>query len=330
MKLARGFCVLWLCLMTGCGFDARRVVSSSPEYELFRRTRVSPTLEGRLRAAWDYLQRYPSGEFRPDVRAWFQRAEADYFVAAGPSQLRLRRYLAVLPKGPHAAQARVRLAELEQAALVAKQKEESVIEQARAVGERLQQADAARKQFLDLAAGWVQRLAAPRDSRPQSLFDGEFVRAFQSEPPATVCDQQRCVKPLTMSYSIPDAGKVSERVAVFDVILTFAGDRVIRGELMGPDLFSRLGEAAQRLAVPVGDGQRRAEAIGAAEQLMAGVLEAHFPRATCAGTAVSPVVLERNCAGIRVQLIAALDMGGEDRVVIEMVEAAAPPGKPIR
>ena len=326
MKLAEGLLLLGLCWGTGCGFDSRRVVSSSPEYELYRQTRVAPTLEGRLGSAWEYLQLYPTGEFRADVRAWFQRAEADYFVYAGPSQLRLRRYLTVLPNGPHAAEARTRLAALEQAALVAKQKEALVLERARAVGERLQQADAARKQFLELTAGWVRRLAEPQDARPQQLFESEFVRTFREEQPTAVCDEQRCVKQLTVSYSIPDAGKSSERVAVFDVILTFAGGAVVRGEVMGPDLFSRLGEAAQRLAVPAADGQRRAEAIGATEQLLSGVLEAHFPRATCAGTPVSPVVLERVCGGVRVSAIAGLEMGSEDRVVIELAAADAPSG----
>ncbi|HEY6725232.1 MAG TPA: hypothetical protein VI197_14455 [Polyangiaceae bacterium] len=325
MKLARGLAVVALWGAIGCGFDGRGVVASSAEYELYRQTRVAPTLDARLRAAWDYLQRYPNGEFRSDVRAWFQPAEADYFVVAAPSRVRLRRYLAVLPNGPHAVAARARLAELEQAALVAKQKEAAVLERARAVGDRLEQADFARKQFLDLAAHWVQRLAEPQKSRPRALVDSEFVRVFQGEAPAAVCDAQRCVKQLTLSYSIPDAGKTSERVAVFDVILTFDGAMVLRGELMGPDLFSRLGEAAQRLAVPVDDGQRRAEAIGATEQLLAGVLEPHFPKSKCAGTPVSPVVLERVCEGVRVQVIAALEVGGEDRVVIELIPAPAPP-----
>lgn len=326
MKLACGVALLALCGATACGFDGRGVVASSAEYELYRQTRVSPTLEGRLGSAWEYLQRYPSGEFRADVRVWFQRAEADYFVYAGPSRTRLRRYLVVLPDGPHAGEARVRLAELEQAALVAEQKEALVLERARAVGERLQRADIARKQFLELAAGWVQRFAEPQKSRPRALVDDDFVRVFRDEPPAAVCAEQRCVKQLTMSYSIPDAGKMSDRVAVFDVILTFVGDGVVRAELMGPDLFSRLGEAAQRLAVPVDDGQRRAEAIGATEQLMTGVLEAHFPKTKCAGAPVSPVVLERICEGVRVQVIAALEVGSEDRVVIELVAAEAPPG----
>ena len=314
--------MLGLVLTPGCGFDGRRVVSSSPEYDLYRQTRVAPTLEGRLGSAWEYLERYPEGEFRADVRAWFQSAESDYFVHAGPSQRRLRRYLAVLPKGPHAADARLRLAELEQAALVAKQKEASVIERARAVSAELEQADVARKRFLDVAAEWVDRLTQPRG------FDAEFVHAFRIETPAATCDDQRCMKQFTMNYSIPEAGRLSERVAVFDVILTFDGGKVARGELMGPDLFSRLGEAAQRLAVPADDGQRRAEAIGATEQLMAAVMEPRFPRESCTGAPVSPVVLERNCRGVRVQVVAALEVGSEDRIVIEPVapEAASSAG----
>lgn len=306
-----------LALASGCGFDGRRVVSSSSEYDLYRQTRVAPTFEGRLGSAWEYLERYPEGEFRADVRAWFQRAEADYFVHAGPSQRRLRRYLAVLPNGPHAPDARLRLAELEQAALVQKQKEASVLERARAVSADLEAAEAARKRFLDVAAGWVERLTEPRG------FDAQFVQGFRVEAPAATCDDQRCVKQFSMTYSIPDAGKLSERVAVFDVILTFAGETVVRGELMGPDLFSRLGEAAQRLAVPVDDGQRRAEAIGATEQLLAAVIEARLPRASCAGAPVSPVVLERICRGVRVQVVAALEVGSEDRFVVEPVVSAA-------
>jgi len=306
-----------LVFAAGCGFDGRRVVSSSPEYDLYRQTRVAPTFEARLGSAWEYLERYPEGEFRADVRAWFQRAEADYFVYAGPSQRRLRRYLAVLPNGPHAPDARLRLAELQQAALVEKQKEASVLARARAVSADLERAEAARKRFLDVAAGWVERLTESRG------FDAEFVQAFRDEAPAATCDDQRCVKQFTITYSIPEAGRLSERVAVFDVILTFTGGTVVRGELMGPDLFSRLGEAAQRLAVPADDGQRRAEAIGATEQLMAAVMEARLPRASCAGAPVSPVVLERICRGLRVQVVAALEVGSEDRIVVEPVASAA-------
>ena len=145
-----------------------------------------------------------------------------------------------------------------------------------------------------------------------------------SEPPVAEAEPAlerpgdlRCVKQFTLTYAIPDAGRSSERVAVFDVILTFVDGAVRRGELMGPDLFSRLGEATQRLAVPAEDGQRRAEAIGAAQQLIAGVLEPSFPPDTCGREAVSPVVLERECRGARIQMVAALDVGGEDRVVFE-------------
>ena len=313
MNLAERLLVFALVALPASCVDGRRLTSSSPEYELYRQTRVAATLEERLSSAWEYLDQYPEGEFRSDVRAWFQSAEADYFVYAGPSRLRLRRYLATLPDGPHAEEARVRLAELEQARLSATQKEALVLDRARAVSRELERAEDARKQFISLVSQWVSRLA------PTPALDSGFLEAFKLEPPTPTCDDQRCVKQFTLTYAIPDAGRSSERVAVFDVILTFVDGAVRRGELMGPDLFSRLGEATQRLAVPVEDGQRRAEAIGAAQQLIAGVLEPSFPPGSCAREAVSPVVLERECRGVRIQMVAALDVGGEDRVVFEPV-----------
>jgi hypothetical protein len=231
--------------------------------------------------------------------------------------LRLRRYLATLPGGPHADEARVRLAALTQARVSATQKEALVLTRARAVSRELERAEDARKQFIRVVSEWVSELA------PTPAFDRSFMQAFKLEPPTATCDDQRCVKQFTLTYAIPDAGRSSERVAVFDVILTFVEGSVSRGELMGPDLFSRLGEATQRLAVPAGDGQRRAEAIGAAQQLIAGVLQPGFPSDSCGREAVSPVVLERECRGVRVQMVAALDMGGEDRVVFEPVAPAS-------
>jgi len=311
VSLAQHLLVLALAALPVSCVDGRRLGSSSPEYELYRQTRVAPTLEGRLSSAWEYLEQYPEGEFRADVRAWFRPAEADYFVYAGPSSRRLRRYLATLPNGPHAEQARVRLAELTQARVSATQKEALVLTRALAVSAELERAEDARKQFISVVSRWVSQLA------PSPAFDGAFMKAFELEAPAAACDDLRCVKQFTLTYTIPDAGRSSERVAVFDVILTFVGGAVSRGELIGPDLFSRLGEATQRLAVPAEDGQRRAEAIGAAQQLIAGVLEPDFPAASCGREAVSPVVLARECRGVRVQMVAALDMGGEDRVVFE-------------
>src|SRR5688500_10781915 len=220
VNLAESLTVLALVVLPAACVDGRRFVSSSPEYELYRQTRVAPTLEGRLSSAWEYLDQYPDGEFRTDVRAWFQSAEADYFVYAGPSGWRLRRYLAALPNGPHAEQARVRLAELEQARASAAEKEALVLTRARAVSAGLERAEDARKQFISVVSRWVSQLT------PIRALDRGFMNAFKLDPPTAVCDDQRCIKQFTLTYAIPDAGRSSERVAVFDVILTLADGEV--------------------------------------------------------------------------------------------------------
>lgn len=309
--------ILLSILFVAC-VDRRHLVANSPDYELYRQSRVAPTLEARLNAGWRYLQQYPVGEFRRDVQKWFKPAEADYYEYARPSRARLRRYLAALPDGPHAPQARLRLEELNEAERAQKRKEERVMARVRAVNEKLEAAEAARKSFVRTTSDWVRRLALLKGfGLPTNELDHEFDQAYRVESPAAACEEDRCVKQMTMSYSIPEGGKLSERIAVFDIILTLEQGSVVRAELTGPELFSRLGEAVQRVPVPVDDGQRRAEAIGAAEQLVSTMLASHLPPEHCAVLPVSPTVLERRCHGILLRMIAAVDMGGEDRIVVE-------------
>ena len=90
------------------------------------------------------------------------------------------------------------------------------------------------------------------------------------------------------------------------------------------EMFPVLKHMLRRRGGDLSGGQRRAEAIGSTEQLMAAVMEARFPRDICAGAPVSPVVLERSCRGVRVQVVAALEVGSEDRIVVEPVAPAAP------
>lgn len=310
--------LVMLCTSAGCSGGVRRMMASSPDYELYRQTRVAPTLEQRLSAGWLYLTRYPEGDFRQEVQGWFKRVEADYFTYAYPSRVRLDRYLEALPDGPHAEQARARIQELARAEQAASRRERRALERARAVTARLESAEEARKRFIQSVKNWVARLTAIRTwgGRTHEL-DHELIHAYRVEQPVATCSSSHCSKQLTMSYAIPDSGKLSERVAVFEVILSLREGAVAQAELTGPDLFSRLAEAVQRTPVAPDDAQRRAEAIAVSRQLVAGVLEAKLPGSACEQQAVSPVVLERECDGVRVRAVAALHVGGEDRIVVE-------------
>ncbi len=300
-----------------CGLSATRLLAKSPDYELYRQTRVAPTLEQRLRAAWQYLQRYPTGAFRSEVQTWFKRTEADYYNYAHPSRVRLRRYLEALPDGPHAAEARARVVALQRAARADELRDARVIERVRKVNDRLQRAEDARKEFVATVSTWVERLVSIEAwGRYSDEFDQRFLHTYLTGVPAPTCDDNECVKQITMTYAIPESRKLSARVAVFDVVLTLVNGLVAQAEVTGPDLFSRLGEALQRSPVSPEDPQARAEAIGVSRQLLAGVLEAYMPAKTCEQEVVSPVVLARACDGLEVRMIAALEVGAEDRVVV--------------
>ena len=305
-------------LLSSCGVWSQKLVAPSPDYELYRQTRVAPSLEERLGAAWLYLKQYPNGVFRSDVQRWFKQIEPRYFVQARPSRARLSRYLEALPDGPHAAQARARAAELERAENARARQEQRVLERVRRVTDRLDAAEDARDAFLRSITDWVKWLSQIESwGRRTHELHHEFIHAYRVVPPAATCAASHCVKQVAMTYAIPEARRLAERVAIFDVVLTLVSGDVVRAELSGPDLFSRVGEAVQRLPVTVDDPQRRAEAIGAARQLVVGVLESKFPESECDKQAIAPVILERACHGIRIKLIASLDVGGEDRLVVE-------------
>lgn len=317
-KVALSAATLGAVLLSGCGVWGQRLLAPSPDYELYRQTEVAPTLEERLSAAWLYLKQYPSGAFRRDVHQWFREIEPQYFLQARASRARLRRYLEALPDGPHAAEARARVTELERAESAQARREEQALERARSVTDRLDAAEDARNAFMRAVADWVRWLTQIESwGLPTHELDHELIHAFRVVPPVATCGTTHCVKQVSMTYAIPAEGRLAERIAIFDVMLTLDAGAVVRAELSGPDLFSRVGEAAQRVPVAADDPQRRAEAIGAARQLVEGVLEERFPGAQCAGEAVAPVILERACHGVRVRLIASLDVGGEDRLVVE-------------
>ncbi len=75
---ARAFrlCAALSALMLGIGCGSLSSYTARPDdYAAYRATRVAPSVEGRIQAAATYLERFPKGEFEPEVRAYFERAE---------------------------------------------------------------------------------------------------------------------------------------------------------------------------------------------------------------------------------------------------------------
>src|SRR6186713_944844 len=94
--------MLSLCLaavLCGCSVG-NQLVAGRGEYELYRTTRLAPTLEERLAAGNRYLKNDAGGRYAAEITAWFEPAEKAYVGAAWNSLPRLRAYQKELPDGP--------------------------------------------------------------------------------------------------------------------------------------------------------------------------------------------------------------------------------------
>jgi hypothetical protein len=309
--------------LAACGGALDPVVASKTDYELYRRTRLAPTLEQRLAASHEYLQTQPEGRFRRDVERWFVAAERAYVARAGDQLERLRAYLDTLPNGPHAKQVADRIVELELAREYARRRDERLTEQARAVEEKLSDAASMRQSVVDALSSWSRHLSGIRSfGQPTSALDHELIYAWRIEEPAARCVAEICRKSIGLPYAIPDSGRQAPRKALLDVVIELERGGVARALLAGPDLFSRVGEALELRPVRPSDAQARAEAIARSLAVVEAAIEARLPAASCAREAVSPTVLERRCHGVVLRMVAAPDAETDDR--IEVVPEPAP------
>jgi hypothetical protein len=190
------------------------------------------------------------------------------------------------------------------------------------IEEKLQTADVGRRTLVSDTVRWVRRLAAIRSwGGRTSELDHEFIHAYRLSAPFARCTDNSCAKVVTVPYAVPEAGVQSAREALYEVGLRLERGGVAAAWITGPELFTRLGEAVGVNAVASGDFVARAEAIGQATSLVALAVEPLLPVARCGAESVSPVVLRRVCDGIELRVIAATELGEEDRVVVEPAHA---------
>jgi hypothetical protein len=310
-------------LVLGCGSALDPVLASKPDYEAYRKTRTADTHEARLSQSQAYLKQHRDGRFRAAVERWFVPAERTYFAAAHDDVAKLRAYLDVLPDGPHAKQAADRIVELELVAQYARRRDERLTDQARAVEEKLSDAAAMRRELVDGFAAFCRHLAGIRSfGRPTGELDHELLYDWRLKEPRARCDGDRCVKALALPYAIPDSGRLAPRQALYDVVFELERGGVKSAAIVGPELFSRVGEAIELRPVRPADLQARAEAIARVLTVVQGAIEPKLSASRCAREAVSPVVLERRCDGVVFRMIAAPSVETDDRIE---VLAEAPP-----
>jgi hypothetical protein len=324
----RALSVLAALALSGCSIG-NQLVAGRSEYELYRNTRLAPTVEARLAAGNRYLKNEPEGRYAAEIKAWFEPAEKAYVSAAWDSLPRLRAYMKALPDGPSQKRVESRAEELEATIGFAAKREKEAEARRAELEANLDRAAEQRREFLDEMSAWIRTLAAIRSwGKPLAELEPEVVSRFGGGAIGDSCLDELCSKAFTPRFAIPAKQQVVPREAAYSVELVLKGGAVVEARLRGRELFSRLGEALDRRAVSFSDPQSRAEGIGRALSLVIEALGSSLAAESCERPAVSPIVLERACGGVRVVATAALATGEDDLIAFGPETPLPEPPKP--
>ena len=307
--------VSWLSVLS-CASTAR-ITGDFAEYRSYREFRVSTTVEARLGAAERYLREYPNGSYKAEVRSWYFPTEKRYFKLAWDTLPRLRAYLDAMPRGPHAEAAAERITELESRSVFADRREQRLLSHAQDLESRLSRAADQRRGFVREFSRLSELLAGTRTfGEPTSELDAALLHRLRDRPPALRCEGDQCQKSFSFSYAVPEDKSLIERS--IDITLHIRLERGLVQELSlsGPELFTRVAEAISVRAVPPLNPQASAEALGQTLEIVSSALDAALPKQRCEVEAVSPVVLERRCDGVRMLVVAGTELGALDRLIV--------------
>jgi hypothetical protein len=309
----------WLVAFSLCwlGCASLPTLTERPEhYQLYRAARIAPTLEERLNAADRYLREVPGGPHEKQLRDWFVSTEERYYLSAFNRLGQLYAYEQALPRGPHIAEVRSRIAALE--ARRARRNPGLDEERIAATRTRLERADASRRAFVATVKDWTSRLVAIKTfGEPTSELSDQTIFAFRLSPPRGACQGDRCRKLLELSYEVPGERELVQRAALLEIQLVLERGLLGAARRAGPELWLRLAEALSLQPLPSPTPEERAAAVGRAVLLLRAVLEPALPAAECEKPAEAPVLLERKCRGLQARML--LGKPGEQDDVFEIV-----------
>lgn len=318
----RWLSVALLVLVSACG-AGQQWTAGRDEYRLYRTTRVAATEEQRLGAANEYIARYPDGAYRNEVLEYFVPAEEAYFYGSRDSLPKLRAYLSAMPNGPRARAVASRIVELESTLAASQRRDRRFLQKAERIESSLEGAAESRRAFLSEISEWSRLLAGIRSfGEGTSRLDHELIYRFRLTEPRGACTADRCRKELTLRFEIPDAGKLRVREVPVSVELELDASGLVRARFSAKALMSRVGEAVELRPLGDDDLQARAEAIARAVTVFSAGIEAALPEARCGRAPVSPIVLLRECDGVRLSLVAATSSEEHDALVIEAAPRA--------
>jgi hypothetical protein len=314
---------------TGCAKSG--FLAAPDDYTAYRKTRIAPTLEGRIEAAGQYLESYPEGAFQPEVRAWFDRAEPVFFAAKEGTIGGLHEYTRALPSGPHRALAAKELGRLEAA------RDRHDLASADDVTAGVDHATAERAAVRSELTTWLGLfLDAPLWDAPLSRAKTALIVPWSLSLPSPTCAPlepgakpaeglpppqgatRRCAKLLELPYSVVVEGLPEAREATLEITLfQDAEGRPIEARIGGPDLFLRVEETFTIRALPRGEPEPRIAAMArVAELIRATFSHAVPPGAQCKRPPAAPIFLDLACAGLHVSARSAVLAGEDDLILI--------------
>lgn len=302
-----------LVALSGCG-PLGTMAAPQDEYVAYRKVRTAKAVQQRLQASHDYLQAFPQGRWRQEVRPWFERAEARYWSRREESYQGLAEYLALLPRGPHAARAELELRQ--HRARNRELQSSNLLQEARSREQRLADKARARETARDAFGAWVGRMLAIESWGDRtSALGSEFLFAWRVDKPRARCVDDRCAKLVELPFELP-GGEMGDRVMMFEVVLLLREAVVVEARLEGPGMFSRLYEAAKLKPVAHDDPAARDQAVQYAVEFIGGAAEARLPAERCRVESAAPVVLKRACDGWSLEVIAAAIPADDDVVKV--------------
>lgn len=308
--------LVFLLLSTGCAVG-NQLVARRSDYALYREYRLATTKVDRLERGGRYLHQEPEGRFRAEVERWFVGNEARFYEQARQRASLLRIYLRVLPHGPHAADARDRLKELELLREYRDRGEAKAREAAARALKALEVAQQQRSAFVGSVSELLGLLGSVRTlARPLADLDPRLLAWLKERAPGGTCSDAECHNRWTFDFAVPEKRRLVDRKALAELRVDLTRGRVTGVALAGPELWNRLYEATALVPVEPGALSARVDAIARSVQLVENTVEPLLPAASCAREAIAPVVLARECEGVRLEMTAATVEGGDDRIEI--------------
>jgi hypothetical protein len=315
--------------LAGC--NAGRVFVASPgDWAEYRRVRLAETLDERIAAAFEYLERRPDGMYAERVRRYFERVEPLYYKARQRSIAGLEAYLSALPRGPHAEDALGELVLRRGAARDRSLAERSVD----ALGRRLDAGREARREAADLLLAWVERLLTPALWRaPLADAPAELLLPWRLALPAPSCVPSdapttlRCDKPLVRRFGVVEDGEPRERELAATLVMDLDADgRPRRARLHGPEILLRTREAEEPRLVRGDEATaRRLAALRFAERLTSVLFASEL---ACEGTSEPTGAVVMQCEALVLRVMPGSTPDGEDEVLLE--PSVAVPAAPAR